>query len=152
MHHPGAVPGDAAGRVVLAGHEAGDVLQKEQRHPALISQFDEVRAFQRTFAEQHAVVGDDAHRIAPDAGEAGHQGGAVTCLEFVELAAIHQAGDDLAHVVGFTKGSRQHAVNLLGRVERLFGWGDVERVQVSGLTVPAAAGQVAHDFRSHWMA
>jgi hypothetical protein len=47
------------------------------------AQLDEVRALQRRLAEQDAVVGDDAHRIAVDAGKAADQRGAVARLEFV---------------------------------------------------------------------
>ena len=55
---------------LLPDHEAGDVLQEDQRHAALGAQLDEVRALQRALREQDAVVGDDADRIAPDVGEA----------------------------------------------------------------------------------
>jgi hypothetical protein len=80
-----------------------------------------VRAFQRALAEQHAVVAQDADRVAVDAGKAGHQGGAVAGFELAEAAAIHQPGDDLAHIVGLAEAGRQDAVDLFGRVERLFG-------------------------------
>ena len=56
-----------------AHHEAGDVLQEDQRDAALVAQLDEVRALERRLAEQDAVVGDDADRVAPDAREAAHQ-------------------------------------------------------------------------------
>ena len=71
-----------------------------QRNAALRAELDEVRALQRRFGEQDAVVGDDADRIAPDAREAGDERGAVARLELVELAAVDDARDDLAHVVG----------------------------------------------------
>ena len=61
--HLGAVLGDAAGLVVAADHEAGDVLQEQQRDAALVAQLDEVRALERRLAEQHAVVGEDADRV-----------------------------------------------------------------------------------------
>ena len=54
---------DAAGLVLPADHEAGDVLQEQQRYLPLVAQLDEVRALQRGLGEQHAVVGDDADRI-----------------------------------------------------------------------------------------
>ena len=73
--------------VLLADHEAGDVLQEHQRDVALVAQLDEVRALQRAFGEQDAVVGDDADRIAVDVGEAADQGLAVARLEFLELAS-----------------------------------------------------------------
>ena len=88
----GAVLGDAAGLVLAADHEAGDVLQEDQRDLPLAGQLDEVGALQRALGEQHAVVGQDRHRIAPDAGEAGDQGRAVERLELVELASRRRCG------------------------------------------------------------
>jgi hypothetical protein len=93
-------------------HEAGDVLQEHQRNLALAAQLDEVRALLRALAEQDAVVGDDAHRHALDAREAAHQGGAVARLELVELAAVDDAGDDLAHVEGLARVGGDHAVQF----------------------------------------
>ena len=63
-HQLGAILGDAAGLVFPSDHEAGDVLQEHQRDAALAAQLDEVRALQRRFGEQDAVVGEDADRIA----------------------------------------------------------------------------------------
>src|SRR5260221_1332972 len=63
-NHLGAVLGDAAVLVLLAHHEAGDVLQEEQRNAALRRELDEVRALQRRFREEDAVVGEDRDRIA----------------------------------------------------------------------------------------
>ena len=102
-HHLGAVLGDAAGFVFAADHEAGDVLQEHQRNAALGAQLDEMRALQRALAEQDAVIGDDADRIAPDMREAGDEGGAVQALELVEVAVVDDAGDHLAHVVGLAR-------------------------------------------------
>jgi hypothetical protein len=41
--HLGAILGDAAGFVFAADHEAGNVLQEEQRNAALARELDEVR-------------------------------------------------------------------------------------------------------------
>ena len=46
-----------------------------------------------------AVVGQDPDRVALDLGEPADQRLAVALLELVELAAVHQPGDHLAHVV-----------------------------------------------------
>src|SRR5690606_17837451 len=54
--HLGAVLGDAGVLVLLADHEAGDVLQEHQRDVALVAQLNEVRALERRFREQDAVV------------------------------------------------------------------------------------------------
>ena len=99
----GAVLGDAAGLVLASDHEAGDVLQEEQGDPALARQLDEVGALEGRFAEQHAVVGEDAERVAVQVGEAADERRAVLALELVELGAVDEAGDDLAHVVALAQ-------------------------------------------------
>ena len=76
-HELGAVLGDAAGLVLLADHEAGDVLQEQQRDAALARELDEMRALERALAEQDAVVGEDADRDALDVREAADQRRAV---------------------------------------------------------------------------
>jgi hypothetical protein len=65
------------GLVFAADHEAGNVLEEQQRNAPLAGQFDEVRALLRAFAEQHAVVGEDRDRHAPDMGEAADQRAAI---------------------------------------------------------------------------
>ena len=57
----------------LADHEAGDVLQEQQRNVALARELDEMRALERALAEQDAVVGEDADRKAADMREAADQ-------------------------------------------------------------------------------
>ena len=66
--------------------------------------------FSATLGEQDAVVGDDADRHALDVREAGDQRGAVARLELVELAAVDDARDHLAHVVRLARVGRDHAV------------------------------------------
>ena len=58
-----------------------------------------MRALQRAFRKEDAVIGDDADRIAPDPGEPAHQGLPVELLELVEFAAVDDAGNDLAHLI-----------------------------------------------------
>src|SRR5438552_5349111 len=82
--HLRAVLGDAGILVLAAHHEAADVLQEEQRHAARGAQLDEVRALLSHLAEQDAVVGNDAHRHAVQAREAGDQRRAVARLELVQ--------------------------------------------------------------------
>ena len=110
----GAVLGDALGLVLAADHEAGDVLQEQQRDAALAGELDEMRALLRALGEQHAVVGEDRHRHAPDMREAADQRAAVVRLELVELAAVDQPGDDLVHVVGRAHVLGDDRVELLG--------------------------------------
>jgi hypothetical protein len=119
--HLGAVLGDAAVLVLAADHEAGDVLQEDQRNAALGAQLDEVGALLGRLAKQDAVVGDDAHRHAVEPRKAGDQRGAVAGLELVEARAVDDAGDHLAHVVGLAGVGGDHAVELGRVVERLFG-------------------------------
>ena len=59
--------------VLPADHEAGDVLQEDQRDAAQVAQLDEVRRLERRLREQHAVVGDDADEEAVQPREAGDE-------------------------------------------------------------------------------
>ena len=59
---------------------------------ALAGELDEVRALERRLAEQHAVVGEDADRVAVEVGEAAHERLAVAGLELVELRAVDESG------------------------------------------------------------
>ena len=77
----GAVPRDALVFIFPADHEAGDILQEDQRDGAGRAQFDEMRGLLCGLGEQHAVVGDKAHRAALDMGETGDDGLAKARLE-----------------------------------------------------------------------
>ena len=70
-------------------HKAGDVLQKQQRDPPLVAELDEVGPLLGAVAVQHAVVGEDPHLHALNAGKTRHQGSAEQRLEFVKHRAIH---------------------------------------------------------------
>src|SRR3546814_3435367 len=59
----------------------------EQGDAPLLRQFDEMRALDRAFAEQHAIVREDRDRDAPDMREAADKRRAICRLELVELAA-----------------------------------------------------------------
>ncbi len=111
--------------VLLAHHEAGNVLEKDQRHAALIAQLDEVRDLQRRFREQHAVIGDDADEKPVQPGESGHNRRRVALLELVETRAIHEPGDHLADVVRPPPVCVDDAVQLLGVERRVFRGRDV---------------------------
>ena len=63
--HLGPVAREPAVLVLAADHEPGDVLQEHQRQSSLTTQLDKMRAFQAAFAEQNAIVGDDADRDSP---------------------------------------------------------------------------------------
>ena len=113
-HHLGPVLGDAFVLVLLADHEAGDVLQEQQGQAAPVRQLNEMGAFQGGFGEQNAVVGQNGHRQPLQASEAAHQGLAVEGLEFVKFAGIDQPGDQFAHIEGGARVLGQDAVDLLG--------------------------------------
>ena len=70
--------------------------------------------------EQDAVVGDEADGIAADMREAGYEGGAIALLEFIEAAAIDEAGDDFADIVGLARVGGNDAVEFGGIVEGIF--------------------------------
>jgi hypothetical protein len=86
-HHLGAVLGDAAGLVLAADHEAGDVLQEQQRDAALAAQLDEVRALERDSENRMPLLATMPTGMPSDVREAGDQRGAVARLELVELAS-----------------------------------------------------------------
>ena len=58
-HELRAVLGDAGLLVLAPDHEPGDVLEEDERDPALAGELDEVGALERRLAEQDAVVGED---------------------------------------------------------------------------------------------
>jgi hypothetical protein len=92
--------------------------------------------------EQDAVVGDDAHRHAVQVREAAHQRGAVAGLELVELAAIDDAGDDLAHVEGLARIGGDHAIQFLRRIQRFHALAQGQLLRLAAVEV---ADDVARD-------
>ena len=116
-HELRAVARDAAGLVLLADHEAGDVLQEDERHAPLAAELDEVRALLRRLGEEHAVVGEDPDRDALDAREPADERLAVQLLELVEARAVDDARDQLARVDLVADVVRDQPVEL-GGVER----------------------------------
>ena len=112
-----------AALVLAADHEAGDVLQEDQRDAAQVAQLDEMRRLERRLGEQHAVVGDDADEEAVQPREAGDERRRVALLELVEPRAVDEARDDLAHVVRLADVGVDDAVDLGRIVARLFGRG-----------------------------
>src|SRR5260221_4341335 len=109
---------DALRLVFAPDHEAGDVLQEEEGDAALRAQLDAVRALERRFGEEDAVVGDDSHRKAVQLRESGHQRGSVERLEFMEVRSVDEARDDLADVERLLGILRNDAVEVLGGIER----------------------------------
>src|SRR4029453_17804857 len=92
-HHLCAVARDTALLVLLADHEARDVLEEDERHATLRAELDEVRALLGGLGEEHAVVRDDPDRIALDPREAADERLALQLLELREARAVDYAGD-----------------------------------------------------------
>jgi hypothetical protein len=97
-HELGPVARDPTLLVLLADHEAGDVLQEDERDLAFRRQFDEVGALLGGLGEQHALVRQDRDGIALDPGEAADEGLAVERLELGEPAAVDDPCDQLVRV------------------------------------------------------
>ena len=78
-------------------------------------------ALERAFAEQDAVIGEDAERYSEQMRETADERGAIQALELVELAAVHEAEQDFARVIGRAQIGRHHAVQLGRVVQRIGG-------------------------------
>src|SRR5512138_628183 len=103
MDHLRAVLRDTACFRFAANHEAGDVLQEDERNAALVTQLNEVSRFERGLTEQHSVIGDDANRVSMNACEPADESRAVARFELAEFTAVHDAGDDLMNIVCLAK-------------------------------------------------
>ena len=115
LDHLGAVL-DHAGLFGGAAHdEAGGVLQKHDGCARLVAQVDELRRLGRARRVDGAVVADEGHRIAVDAGMAADGGAAVVWLEVQPGRIVHQSGNDFAHVDGLTLRQHHHAREIVGR-------------------------------------
>ena len=125
VHHLRPVLGDPGPFVLAADHEPGDVLEEDQRDPPQVAQLDEMGRLEGRFREEDAVVGEDSHEKAVEAGEAGDQGRTVAGLELVEAGAVDEPGDHLAHVVLAPEIGADDAADLTRIVSRVLGRGDV---------------------------
>ena len=100
---------------------------------AQVAELDEVRDLERRLREQDAVVRDDADQVPVEAREAGHDRSGVALLELVEPRAVHDPGDDLAHVVRHADVGVDDAVELARVVARVLRRGHVERSRLGGV-------------------
>ena len=166
MDELGSVLGDAVMFVFLADDEAGDVLKEDERHLAHGAQRDEVGAFLRTFGKENPVVGQNAHRIAHDPGEAADEGRPIELLELLKPAAVDDPGDDFLDVEGLAKIRGHNAVQFRRVVERILGRrliefeaagrieglddvaGDLQRMRVVVRVVVRDSGDAAMDVRA----
>ena len=80
----GAVLGNAGALVLSPNHEAGDVLQEDERDAPQVAELDEVSRLEGRLRKQDAVVRDEANEVAVEPREAGDERRAVARLEFVE--------------------------------------------------------------------
>ncbi|MNV77103.1 hypothetical protein D3C71_1704990 [compost metagenome] len=103
-----------------------------------------MRALLGAFREQHAVIGQDGHRLPPDAGEAAHERRAVQGLELIQLRAVDDAGDDLAHVIGGADVLRDDPVQF-GRI--IGGGARLPHVQRLGLDGVQIGNDGANDLQ-----
>ena len=98
LDHLRAVLDHAGFFIGLADHVAGGVVEIEQRRARLAAGLDEMRRLVGAGNVERAVIGDDADRLALDAGMAADGGGAVIGAEFGEIGIVDKARDRLAHV------------------------------------------------------
>ena len=92
----------------------------------MATQLNEMRTLERRLRKQNAVVGNDAHRHAFNVRKTADQRGPKTRFEFGKLAAVHNARNDFAHVVGFAAVSGNHAIDFLAVVQRCCGFAQLQ--------------------------
>ena len=118
IEHLRALLDDARGFELTPDHEAGDVLQEQQRRVDLVAQLDEVRALLRRIGREHAQVGEHPHRIAVDRRPPAHQRGPEAGLELLEARAVHHPGQHGVHVDRCPQVASHQAQELVGIVTR----------------------------------
>jgi hypothetical protein len=100
-------------------------LQEDERCLALPAQLDEMGCLECALREEDAVVGNDARGITHDMGKAAHEGCAVEFFEFVEAAAIDDAGNDFTYIVAPAAIAWDDAIEFAGVAARRLGRADV---------------------------
>src|SRR3954471_3688517 len=78
-----------------------------------------MRSLERAFAEQDAVVGEDADGKTVDVSEAANERLAVELLELLEFGRIHETRDHVANVVRRARVRGHDAVELVGWKQRI---------------------------------
>ena len=116
-HELRPVARDPALLVLLADHEARDVLEEDERDAPLARELDEVRALLRGLGEEDALIREDSDRVALDPGEPADERRAVELLELVESRAVDDAADHGARVELVLEVLGDEPVEVL-RVER----------------------------------
>src|SRR4051794_14109058 len=101
-----------------------------------------MRALQGALGIENAVVAEDRDRQAVDAREARDERRAVEALELVELGAVDEPRYDLADVVLLLEVGRDDRLEVLDRIPRLRGLGEID---VDVLARVERADDAAHD-------
>ena len=101
----GAVENHAVVFLACSGEESGNVYECHQRNVECVAEADEACAFARCVAVEHAgkvfgLVGNHAHALSVEAGEAHDEVFGVVALDFQEFAVVDNGTDYLVHVVG----------------------------------------------------
>ena len=141
-HELRAVAGDAALLVLPPDHEARDVLEEDERDPALAGELDEVRALLRRLGEEDPAVREDPDREALDPREAADERVAVERLELVEAAAVDDARDQLERVELVAEVLRHQAEEVVGVGDGRLGFGQLPR---DGRRVAEVADDLARE-------
>src|SRR5262249_54380543 len=122
-----AVADNAAEFLARAGEEAGYVLEGDQRDVEGVTETHEPRAFHRRIdieasRQKRGLIGDDANRAAVHAREPDHDIPGEMFVYFEKLAIIHNAVDDVLHVVGQIRFRRYYRIerhiHAIGRIAR----------------------------------
>ena len=123
-----------------AHHEAGGVVQKQQRRAALVAQLDKLRGLARALWGDGAVIADHSHGAPLDMQMGADGVGVELALEFQQVGTVGQARQDFAHVIGLFRVIGDQPQQLFNRVQR-FAIGAWWRVRQA--IIP---GQQAHNF------
>lgn len=111
---------DPAPLRALPNHKPADILQKHQGYAALATQLDKMRALERRFAEEDAVICEDADGLVLDMGETGYEGGSVEGFELAEEGAVGQARDEFVGGEGGAQGGAVETWEVGEGVEGFF--------------------------------
>src|SRR6266436_2565668 len=138
VYHFRAGANDAAPLRVFSDHETVYVMQKNQRNAVLVAIENEAGGFFRGLGIDYAakfdaflvraarqrlhvffLIGYDADGPAADARVTTEQSFSILCAIFFEFTGVHNAGDDLPHVVLFSGIARKQPVDIPGGKERV---------------------------------
>src|SRR5258707_13513092 len=99
-------------------------------------------ALLRRFRKDHAIVGEDCDRNAPNAREAADERRAVKRLELVQLRTINETTDHFSYVVGCAHVGRYDSVQIRYIEQR---WTHLDKLNIDRLRVIQRRDHVADD-------